>query len=84
MVLPSDSSGPLLPGASETSENTQQVVDSEVHRLVEAAHERVTELLTSHRDQLESLTHALLAAETLDAGDAYAAASVPLTAEAPA
>jgi cell division protease FtsH len=83
VVLPSESSGPLLPGASETSEATQQLVDAEVHRVVETAHERVTELLTSHRDQLESLTRALLAAETLDAGDAYAAASVPVAAEAP-
>jgi cell division protease FtsH len=84
VVLPSDSAGPLLPGASETSEATQQLIDEEVHRLVEAAHQRVTDLLTNHRDQLESLTHALLAAETLDAGDAYAAAALPITAEATA
>ena len=30
-----------------------------------------------HRDQLESLTQALLKEETLDALDAYAAAGVP-------
>jgi cell division protease FtsH len=80
VVLPSDSVGVLLPGASETSPATQQLVDEEVHRLVEAAHQRVAELLTRHRDQLESLTRALLAAETLDAGDAYAAAALPLSA----
>ena len=34
--------------------------------------------LTEHREQLDSLTHALLDAETLDAPDAYAAARVPL------
>ena len=29
-VLPSDGQGPLLPGASETSEATQRLVDEEV------------------------------------------------------
>jgi hypothetical protein len=37
------------------------------------------QLLVHHREQLDSLTHALLEAETLDAGDAYAAATVPLS-----
>jgi cell division protease FtsH len=88
VVLPSESNGLLLPGASETSQATQETVDREVHRLVEEAHQRVSELLTAHRDQLESLSRALLAAETLDAVDAYAAASLPMapneTAEAEA
>ena len=38
----------------------------------------MTQLLTEHREQLESLAHALLEAETLDAPDAYAAAGVPM------
>ena len=41
---------------------------------------RSPQLLTDHRDQLESLAHALLEAETLDAADAYAAARVPMRA----
>jgi hypothetical protein len=36
----------------------------------------VTALLTQHRNQLESLTQALLHAETLDAPEAYLAAQV--------
>jgi cell division protease FtsH len=36
----------------------------------------VTRLLTEHRDRLDSLTEALLAAETLDEDEAYAAARV--------
>jgi ATP-dependent Zn protease len=36
----------------------------------------VTGLITEHHEQLDSLTHALLEAETLDAPDAYAAAGV--------
>ncbi|HST33610.1 MAG TPA: ATP-dependent zinc metalloprotease FtsH [Solirubrobacteraceae bacterium] len=76
-VLPSDGQGPLLPGASETSQETQRIVDEEVRRLVEAAHGEVTRLLSEHREQLESLAQALLKAETLDALDAYNAAGVP-------
>jgi cell division protease FtsH len=77
-VLPSDGQGPLLPGVSETSPETQREVDEEVHRMVEDAQEQVSRLLSEHRDQLESLARALLAAETLDAADAYAAAGVPM------
>jgi cell division protease FtsH len=74
--LPSEGQGPLLLGASETSAQTQWLVDEEVHRLVDEAHDEVTQLLTEHREQLDSLAHALIEAETLDAPDAYAAAGV--------
>jgi cell division protease FtsH len=83
-VLPSEASGMLLPGVSETSEATQQLIDSEVRRIVDEGHRHVSELLTTHRDQLESLTHALLEAETLDAVEAYAAAALPAHIETPA
>ena len=75
-VLPIDGAGPLLPGVSETSPQTQWLIDEEVRRMVEEAHADVVQLLGDHRDQLDSLSHALLAAETLDAADAYAAADV--------
>jgi cell division protease FtsH len=77
-VLPADGSGPLLPGVSETSQETQRLVDEEVRRLVESAHETVTRLLAEHRAQLDGLAHALLDAETLDAPAAYAAAGVAM------
>jgi cell division protease FtsH len=77
-LLPGDGQGPLFPGASETSPQTQWLIDEEVHRIVDDAHAEVTELLTEHREQLDSLTSALLEAETLDALDAYAAANVPM------
>jgi cell division protease FtsH len=83
-VLPSEASGMLLPGVSETSEATQQLIDSEVRRIVDEGHRHVSELLTTHRDQLESLTRALLEAETLDAVEAYAAAALPAHIETPA
>ena len=82
-VLPGEGEGPYLPGVSATSESTQRLLDEEVHKLIEGAHEEVTRLLLDHRDQLESLARALLKAETLDAPDAYAAAGVPVHGEEP-
>ncbi len=76
-VLPSEAQNLLLPGASQTSEATQQLVDEEVRRIVDDAHAAVSRLLADHRDQLDSLTEALLAAETLDEDAAYEAAGVP-------
>ena len=75
-VLPVDGMGPLLPGASETSEATQRLVDEEVRRIVETAHGEVSELLRSHRSNLDTLANALLERETLDEAGAYAAAGL--------
>jgi cell division protease FtsH len=75
-VTRSESDGPLLPGASETSEHTQQSVDDEVQRIVSEQHVATTKLLTDHRSQLDSLAERLLVTETLDETDAYAAAGV--------
>jgi cell division protease FtsH len=72
-----DGASPFLPGASETSEETQRLIDEEVRRIVEGAHEEVTELLRSHRSNLDALVAALLEHETLDETDAYAAAGLP-------
>jgi cell division protease FtsH len=79
-LLPSEGQSPFLPGASEVSPQTQWLVDEEVRQLVEDAHAEVTQLLSEHRDQLDSLTHALLEAETLDAPEAYSAAGVRMRA----
>jgi cell division protease FtsH len=76
-VIPSDAAGPLLPGVSETSEETQRIIDQEVRRIVDSAHDEVTELLRNHRSNLDSLVAALLERETLDEVDAYAAAGLP-------
>src|SRR5215203_3405291 len=75
-ALPSDGQSPLLPGVSEVSQATQEIVDREVRRIVDAAHAEVTRLLTEHRGKLDALTSALLEAETLDEADAYVAAGV--------
>jgi len=75
-VLPADGMGPLLPGVSETSEQTQQLVDEEIRRIVERAHEEATAALRSHRDNLDALVTELLEHETLDGADAYTAAGL--------
>jgi cell division protease FtsH len=81
-VLPSDGSSPLLPGVSETSEETQRMVDEEVRRIVETAHQEATQELSSHRSNLDALAAELLAHETLDQHDAYAAAGLPVNRDA--
>src|SRR5215217_5759905 len=83
-VIPSEAQNQLLPGVSEVSESTRRLIDEEVRRIVEEAHGAVSRLLSDHRDQLDSLTEALLAAETLDEDDAYAAAGVERRQEEPA
>jgi cell division protease FtsH len=76
-VLTAEGNGSLLPGASETSEATQRLVDEEVRRIIDSAHDAVCDLLAAHREQLDSLANALLHAETLDGIDAYRAAGIP-------
>src|SRR5262249_14640122 len=79
-VLPRDGAGPLLPGVAEVSPSTQKLLDDEVRRIVDEAHEQVVALLQKNRSKLDSLVAALLEHETLDEEDAYAAAAVPRTA----
>ena len=75
-VLPSDGQSQLLPGVSETSEQTQQMVDQEVRRIVDEAHSEAIETLLSHRTNLDALVAELLAHETLDQKEAYEAAGL--------
>src|SRR5205814_384567 len=76
MLTPRDGQGPLLPGVSDVSQETQRLVDEEVRRIVEQAHKEVGGLLQENRGRLDALAHALLEHETLDEDDAYAAAGV--------
>jgi cell division protease FtsH len=76
-VLPADGNGPLLPATEPASEHTRRLMDAEVRRIVDAAHDDVGALLREHRDQLEELAEALMAHETLDEAEAYAAAGIP-------
>ena len=75
-VLPVDGRGPLLPGVSEVSPHTHELVDAEVHRIVEERFAAVLSLLRDNRGRLDSLSAALLEHETLDEADAYKAAGL--------
>jgi cell division protease FtsH len=75
-LIPRDGSGPLLPGVSEVSPETQRLVDEEVRRIVDESHREVVALLRENKHRLDSLVQALLEHETLDQDDAYAAAGV--------
>ena len=75
-VLAQDGRSAFFPGAAAPSEQTQQLVDQEVRRIVDEAYEDVLALLRDHRAKLDALAFALLERETLDGPDAYAAAGV--------
>ena len=75
-VIPQDGQGPLLPGASGVSEETQRMIDEEVRKIVAGARKDVLVLLRENRDKLDRLAHALLEHETLDQLDAYKAAGI--------
>jgi len=64
--------GMLLTGTDGTfqrdcSEQTAQLIDAEVKKILSKAYAEAKETLTSHRDQLELVTQKLLEAETIDA-----------------
>jgi cell division protease FtsH len=71
-----DGRSPLLPGAEPVSQATQELIDSELRRIIDEEREVVDQLLADNRDKLESLAEALLDHETLDEQDAYAAAGI--------
>jgi cell division protease FtsH len=77
VALPADTETALLPGSAEASSDTQRLVDREVRRILADAHRDVTALLTEHRENLDTLAHALLEHETLDGPAAYRAAGQP-------
>ena len=74
-VITEDAQLPL-PGASDISPVTQQLVDEEVRHLIENAHGQVTQLMSANRDKLDALAQALLERETLEQDEAYAAAGI--------
>jgi cell division protease FtsH len=80
-VIPADGRGPFFPGGGEVSEDTQRLIDGEIRRIVEEAHDDVVALLQDNRGKLDSLAQALLEHETLDEDEAYAAAGVTRAAE---
>ena len=56
------------------SEQTAEAIDEEIKAIVTSQYERVTQLLTEHREVLDGMSEALLEHETLDAKDVEALA----------
>lgn len=73
----------MSPGAA--SQQTLELVDEDVKRVVSECSEQAKHTLAEHREQLDNLAHALLERETLDEAHAYAAAGIarPSAAEQP-
>ncbi|MCX7712831.1 MAG: ATP-dependent zinc metalloprotease FtsH [Chthoniobacterales bacterium] len=72
MVGFGESSEPVFLGRElakfrEYSENTAQLIDAEVKRLIDEAYERARKILHENRDKLEKIANALLEYETLEA-----------------
>jgi cell division protease FtsH len=73
-VLPQEDGSPFA--VDGFSQRTRELLDDEVHRIVDEAYAEVVVLLRAERPRLDALADALLAHETLDEEDAYAAAGV--------
>jgi cell division protease FtsH len=73
-VLPRDNAGPF--DADGFAQRTREILDDEVRRMIDDAYEEVVALLRDERERLDALAEALLAEETLDEDEAYAAAGI--------
>jgi cell division protease FtsH len=76
--------GYVVPGGpGSASPHTLELIDTEVKRITDEAHAQALATLRDHRAQLDALAAALLRSETLDAAEAYAAAGIQMTGNAP-
>ena len=84
-VLPGPNDEPMLfpgMGGGTIAPRTQELIDSEVRRVVEECYAEALDALSANRDKLTALAEALLERETLDEADAYRVAGVPREAAA--
>jgi cell division protease FtsH len=63
--------------AEHFSEETAQLLDEEVRRIVGECHQDAVRLLTEHRDRLDRLAEAALKKDTLNEDEIYAATGLP-------
>ncbi|WP_236826135.1 MULTISPECIES: ATP-dependent zinc metalloprotease FtsH [unclassified Blastococcus] len=68
---------PLAMDGAGPAPATRELVDAEVRRILDECYAQARATLAEHRDRLDRLAQALLAAETLDAAQAYEAAGLP-------
>lgn len=61
----------LMPGAADKnySPETAKVIDDEVRRLLDEANERASEIISTHKEQVELMTNMLMEFEDLDKED---------------
>jgi cell division protease FtsH len=78
---PEDESS-LFPGGGRASDQTLELVDSEVRRIVDECYVEALEQLRANRGRLNALALALLEHETLDEADAYRIAGIERTRQA--
>jgi cell division protease FtsH len=64
-------------GDKPFSESTARLVDAEVRRIVEDAHQEARRLVAEHRDALDALVRALLERDTLDEHEILEATGLP-------
>ena len=72
---------PLSLDGNGSSPAARELLEVEVRRILDGCSEEAHDLLTKERPRLDRLADALLQAETLDAGDIYRAADLPIPAE---
>jgi cell division protease FtsH len=78
-VLPAEGDPRLLGGASSA---LLDLVDAEVHRISDECLAEARRLIGANRDKLDAIVTELLARETLDEAEVYAAAGIPRGAKA--
>jgi cell division protease FtsH len=78
-VLPSEGD-PRMAGISD---GLLDAVDEEVRRITDECYSEARRLLKEHRDKLNAIVEQLLAHESLDEADIYAAAGIPRPAATP-
>jgi cell division protease FtsH len=61
----------LLPGSASASDETLELVDTEVRRIVDECYRQALEQLQANRERLDILARALVEHETLDETDVY-------------
>jgi cell division protease FtsH len=67
-------------GGPQVSQKTAELIDNEVRRLLEEAHDKALAILTDRRELLEELSSLLIAIETIEGDDllAYAKGTKPI------
>jgi cell division protease FtsH len=64
-------------GSKPFSEETAQVIDTEMQKIIDESHEEAKRLLTLHRQELDALAEALVTRETLNEQEILVVTGLP-------